>query len=98
MIIHKYTIDARSSGVDVSVEMPKGARILHVAGQRENLCIWALVDTDHLGELHHFRVYPTGAALPEDFKEGPSFTEDGDRYIGTAHCGPFVWHVFERSA
>ena len=96
-IIYKYTLD-RAGAESQSVEMPKNARILHVGGQGEKVCLWALVDTDHLNELRHFRIYPTGGALPEDLKEDPRLADYGDTYIGTAHCGPFVWHVFERNA
>lgn len=94
-IIYKYTVEVGSN----SIEMPKGARILHVVAQGEKVQLWALVETEHIDEMRHFRVFGTGQPLPDDFKEDqPRAAEYGDRYIGTAHCGPFVWHVFERSA
>ena len=93
--VHKYGIGEVSN----SVQMPKGARILHVGGQGDEVCIWASVDTERLKELRHFRIYGTGQEFPDDFEEDdPYRAKYGDRYIGTAFCGRFVWHVFERLA
>jgi hypothetical protein len=92
--IHKYII----TGME-PIAMPKGARVLHIDGQDGSICAWALVDTEQLAELRHFTVYGTGHELPDDFREeNLRMGEDGTRYLGTALCDEFVWHVFERWA
>lgn len=90
--IHKYNISAGST----SVQMPQGAKILHVGGQGESICLWARVDTEQLGELRHFRVFGTGDMVPGDDEPGfeSRHGERSTQYLGTAMCGEFVRHVF----
>lgn len=66
------------------VQMPVGAQILHVHDQDGGPCIWALVDPDAKKEVRRFFIVGTG------HKFDPRW-----QYIGTAHCGGLVWHVFE---
>ena len=68
------------------VVMNRAAMVLHVAEQHGNPCLWASVDTDLPTHTRRFQVVGTGYATPD---------ERESTYLGTAHCGPFVWHVFE---
>lgn len=70
------------------VSMPRGARILNVHEQRDNPCLWAIVDPDAPKETRHFRVVGTGH----------TFDPAGLEYIGTAHniMGYMALHVFEK--
>jgi hypothetical protein len=75
-------------------EMPRGARILHVAAQYPDaqwITFWALVDEDAPREQRTFRVYGTGFPLPD--LAGSTFCD----YVGSAtfQSGQYVWHLFE---
>lgn len=71
----------------VKVEMPKGAKILTVQNQNDNVSLWALCDKDAEKEIRIFSVIGTG----HDFN--PVAME----YIGTFQTmgGAFVGHLFE---
>lgn len=82
--IYKYALDI----TDVQrVEMPAGARLLHVANQRDELCLWALVDAARPTVDRFIGVVGTGNPAPD-------IDDDAD-YVGTAQVGSFVWHVFD---
>ena len=70
-----------------TVEIPDGAKILHIAQQREYLCMWALVDPEQPKVKRTFIVYGTGHDMPDDPGE----------FVGTALMdgGSLVFHVFE---
>lgn len=72
----------------VIFEMPRGAEVLFVTNQQEQLCLWARVDPRAEKEPRPFAVVMTG---------GPAPTPEQGRYIGTAllHGGALVLHVFE---
>lgn len=83
-----WKFELSSVGV-VSVDMPRGAKVLHVGGQRWKVCLWAEVDATAEKELRVFAVVGTGHHYkPED---GQSW-----QYVGTAqmHDG-LVWHVLQ---
>lgn len=69
------------------VEMPVGAKVLHVAMQGHDITLWAWVDPDAKVESRRFAITGSGAPAP---------TPDQARYHGTVIDGAFVWHVFER--
>ena len=69
----------------VAVEMPRAADVFHVAGQGGSPCLWAVVDTEAPKETRRFLTIGTGWELPDEH----------GYYLGTAHCGALVWHVFE---
>lgn len=71
----------------VSIELPKGAKILSFQSQGEQLCIWALVDASAEDEKRNFRIFGTGTIFDISHYE----------YIGTAQQmdGALVWHLFE---
>ena len=72
-----------------SVKMPKGAEILHVNSQFNNLKIWALVDPEQEREERFFEIFGTGHTVDMDADR---------KYLGTyqLHEGSLVFHVFER--
>lgn len=95
-------------GLDVGeqkIEMPKGAKILHVAGQYfEDYGLgkhtsrigtfptfWALVDPGAEKCERLIKTYYTGDPAPGLLHGEWMFA----KYIGTAICGPIVYHVFD---
>ena len=83
-VIHKYGL-ASSGRWDMS--LPKGAKVLAVASQRNEPQLWALIDPSKDDECRQFMVVPTGR----------SFDAERVVYIGTIQLddGQFVGHVFE---
>jgi len=83
--IYKYILPLENNEIPISIY--KNARILKVDNQRENICLWVLVDLDQELEERVFRITGTGHLI--DFPI--------DKYIGTALFlnGSLVWHVFE---
>ena len=77
-------IDSRGS-----VDMPKGAKILSIGLQEDDVCIWALIDTKNESKLikRQFRLFGTGWEIKEPLKNL--------NYIGTVFMQTFVWHIFE---
>lgn len=71
----------------VTVELPKGAEILHVAEQGGSVCLWALVDPDAPTEKKRFRFAGTGHEIVENL----------GKHVGTCLMSHnmLVWHVFE---
>lgn len=74
------------------VSMPKGAKILSVANQDGEICLWALVDQHAPTEERSIEVIGTGWNLDKEHKSISSELT----FIGTVLVGPYVWHVFER--
>jgi hypothetical protein len=68
----------------VTVLMPRGARVLHVHEQNDEVTLWALVYSPVDKVERVFAIRSTGELV-----------EDNLEYLGTAHCGSFVRHVFE---
>lgn len=82
--IHKYVL----SDVRNEVSTYEGARFLHVANQREQITVWAEVNTlarECMATLH---VVGTGHEVPR-----------GVAYVGSAVMagGDFVFHVYADS-
>lgn len=83
--IYKYPIGV--TGFQ-EVAMPKAARILSVANQNGNLCLWALCDADQKEYVaRQIEIIGTGHPISLNSRE----------FIGTVIVAPFVWHVFERT-
>lgn len=80
-VIHKYCLDVK----DNKVSMPFEAKILKIAKQGSEWCIWALIDTNEHIVHRVINVYGTGQPLPED----PGI------FIDTVMDGAFVWHFFD---
>jgi hypothetical protein len=89
--VWKYELRPARFEIEVAVDMPIGSRVLHVAAQRNDVCLWALVDPriPRGLETRRFLVVPTGRGL----------TEDDLTYLGTAFVeDEIVLHVFEVTA
>lgn len=67
------------------LDMPAGAKVLHVATQNDEPCIWALVDPARAVEARRFRLVGTGHEV----------TNPGE-YVGTfmMRDGALVFHLF----
>lgn len=83
MVVYKYPLSLVSKQ---HVQMPLGAKILSVAKQREQLCLWALVDTEAVSYARLIEIHGTG----QRFKQSES-----QSFVGTVFDVPFVWHVFD---
>lgn len=92
--IYKYVLEVTDFQ---EVEMPEGATILHVGTQpapygkpvpREQLCLWAEVDSEKQLVPRRIRVFGTGHDMVHEHEL---------RYIGTTdmHNHALVWHVYE---
>jgi len=68
-----------------TVQMPKGAEVLSVGLQGNDIQVWALVDPSKSTTPRHFHVRGTGHAC----------SIAGEKFIGTIFDGSFVWHVFD---
>lgn len=83
--IHKYTLPSYSRGLTLH----RGAEILAVDNQREELCIWVKEDEDEGFEIRDIFATTTGATVTP-----------GSTHLGTVlfDKGNFVAHVFEVKA
>lgn len=81
--IWKYIISAGKE----EIKLPKGAEVLSVHEQNDEVAMWVSVDPSLETESRYFRMFGTGHAL----------SERPMKYIGTAHLhgGQLVLHVFE---
>ena len=84
MVIWKFKLEITDVQV---VRMPAGAKILSVANQDGNLCLWAMVHTESPNVDRKIEILGTGNPIP--LYRAPR------TFIGTAIIGRFVWHVFE---
>jgi len=89
--IFKYTIEQPDHGLTISISMRRNAQILSAQYQAtsDQLCIWAMVDSNEPIELRSFFIAGTGRPIPN--------IENGSlSFIGTAQMpNGLVWHVFE---
>lgn len=87
--VHKFGLDRIL--VYGSIDLPKGAQILHIETQplTGEPQLWALVDTS--APLEPFGIVVRGTGHTFDGTEG--------RHLGTALMdgGRLVWHFFERA-
>lgn len=81
--IYKYPLNP----ADLYILMPIGAKILSVAQQDNQICLWAEVDNEAPEGLVGFEVFGTGHEVPDNDRE----------FIGTAliNDGEFVFHVYK---
>lgn len=68
------------------LNMPLGAKIVHVAKQKKDgqLCLWAIVDQTKDAEFRRFEIVGTGHPIPY-----------GGVHVGTWFDADLVWHLFE---
>lgn len=67
-----------------TIEVPDGAKILHVHEQGGEIMLWAEVDPG--ATIVCLPVWVVGT--------GGLSVPTAARYVGTAHVAPFVWHVY----
>jgi len=79
--VHKYVLNDVEQGVSTF----ERAKFLHVANQREQICLWAEVNTLERECVRTVYVVGTGGEVPS-----------GTTYIGSALMadGDFVFHVY----
>lgn len=73
---------------DQTIEIPEGARLLHVDDQSGWIMLWALVDPDARRVSRQIRVVGTGHPIPDDLVLV---------YVGSLQQanGNLVWHIFD---
>lgn len=71
--------------LDFTLDMPTGARLLHVGSQDGESMLWAEVNPQNDRERRQFHCHGTGHEVPED----------GRSYIGTVVEPTWVWHFYE---
>lgn len=69
------------------IQMPVGAKVLHVGMQRSTITLWAAVDTDAQVCTREFMTQGTGQ------EKNPRIHDA--IHLGTVFDGGYVWHVFE---
>jgi hypothetical protein len=83
-VIWKFNFETKD---EISVSMPKDAKILSLQTQNEIPCMWALVDPTAPKEERKFTIFGTGHHIADVLGE----------FVGTyqLHGGRLVFHVFE---
>lgn len=88
--IWKYTFTGLTC--DQTFDIPVGGKVIH-AGQDPQcssaVSIWVEVETENEPVQRDFLLMGTGHSLPGNY-------EISCRYVGSAHCDPFIWHVYEK--
>lgn len=81
--IWKYSFEVED---EFTVRMPRGAQILSVQPQYNEVCLWALVNSEN--ELEDRKFFVRGTGHPIDLSDG--------HYVGTFQLlgGTFVGHLF----
>ena len=67
-----------------TIDLPRGAKVLHVGIQDGAVCFWASVTPTAIKQSRQFKVIGTGQHYDREWE-----------YCGTVQDGPYVWHVFE---
>ena len=80
--IYKYPLEITD---EQTVSMPIGAQVLSAQMQGNNLCIWALVDSDNFNCDRRVRIFGTGNTVVLD---------DNWKFVGSVQERIFVWHIF----
>lgn len=82
--IHKYPLKITDNQ---TLYLPRDAQILSVQMQGDQLCLWALIDTDAPLYASDFGIYGTGNYVPT--------LPSPRRHLATVqdHRG-LVWHIF----
>ena len=85
--VYEYTLELLDSTI---IDLPVQAKILSVAFQGEQLCLWAEVDPSYdLKESRHIEVFDTGHPMPY-------YRYYERQFISTVFTGQLVFHVFEK--
>ncbi len=81
-VIWKYPVPIQDR---FDLTLPKGAKILTIQIQYDQLQLWALVNPGADQETRHFRLTETGHPI----------IKTNLVYISTVQQGQYVWHIFE---
>ena len=86
--VWKYALKATAQQL---VSIPQGAKLLHVAEQHGELCLWAHVDPSQSVEDRGIAIIGTGHNAPD-----PGQMD----HVGSVlmHGGALVFHVFDAGA
>ena len=88
--IYKYTLNIEDRQ---GLEMPTGAKILSAKNQGDNICLWALVDTEEkMTMTYEIEIFSTGNPVYENDKTFREFIDTCVMPNG------LVWHLFKRIA
>ena len=81
--VHKFQL---SPGL-TTIGLPEEAKVLHVAEQYNNACIWVELDVGEISFNRNFYTVPTGGEVPHSNKG----------FIGTVLMmnGSLVFHIYE---
>lgn len=85
--VFKYKIPCQDN---FELELPAGIKFLSFQSQYEDMCIWALVDTNETRKFRYqFRLAGTGHDIDDEIAEN-------GQYIGTCQImtGALVFHLF----
>ena len=63
-VIHKYTLLP-----ETTLDVPEDSKILLVAEQHDDVCLWMESDTTKPLVRRRFQVFPTGREIPKDSGE-----------------------------
>jgi hypothetical protein len=74
----------------LEVEMPQGARLLHLGSTRARPVVWALVDEASPPVVRRFRLTATGEPIPDLL---PGWTYVGSVVLGANDC--HLWDLGE---
>lgn len=82
--VHKYHLRSWTSH---EIQLPVGAKIVHVGDKDEGIHIWVEVDVNQTCmESRIFSVFGTGHSIEDDDLQ----------HIGTVvESGGYVWHIYE---
>jgi hypothetical protein len=87
-VITPDAVDIPNEHHEMIVQMPWGARVLHVGVQQDKVCLWAEVNPDN--RLCPRKFYSVGTGF------GTVPRGDIAKFLGTVQCnGGFVWHIYE---
>jgi len=90
--IYKYKLAVSDSQY---VTLPLAAKIISVALQGTDICLWAIVNTNETKtEQVVIEVYGTGHPFPHPYA-GMTIGVTRRDFIGTVVAGKFVWHIFQ---
>jgi len=84
--IYKYVLDLKPT---TSIKIPAGYEILTIQQQHNNICLWALVDTDSPVIVETFHIIGTGQMFP--------WEKTKVKYVNTVQMGngALIWHIFK---
>ena len=86
--IYKYNLDITDRQL---LELPKGSEILSVKNQGDNICLWALVNSEEQSkEVFEIEIFGTGHDIYENEKTERKFIDTCVMPNG------LVWHIVHR--